>query len=80
MDDTKPIVLTMDGHSTHETAELICAAHNLQDTEGVKVDVICFPSKTTHKCQPLNVLIFSAIERQWQAVCKSYLRQHMDMN
>src|SRR5712675_833887 len=80
VDDTKPIVLTMDGHSTHETAELIRAAYDLQDTEGVKVNVICFPSKTTHKCQLLDVLIFSAIERQWQAVCKSYLRQRMDMN
>ena len=80
MDDTKPIILTMDGHDTHENAELKRVVYDLQDTEAVKVEIFCFPSKTTHKCQPLDVLIFSAIQRKWQAVCKDYLRQGMPMN
>jgi DDE superfamily endonuclease len=80
IDDTKPIVLTMDGHDTHENPHLKHAVYDLQDTEGLHIKVICFPSKTTHKCQLLDVLVFSVMERRWQAVCKEYLRQCIPIN
>jgi hypothetical protein len=70
----------MDGHDTHENLYLKCAMYNLWDTEGLHIEVICFLSKTTHKCQPLDVLVFSVMERRWQAVCKEYLRQHIPIN
>jgi DDE superfamily endonuclease len=80
VDPMKPIILAMDRHETHENTVLKRAAYNLQDTEVLQIEVFCFPSKTTHKCQPLNVLIFSAIKQRWQATCKEYQRQGIPMN
>lgn len=55
----KPILLNLDGHISHETDTLkeIAHAHD--------IIVFCFPSKTTHKTQPLDVGVFSALSRAW---------------
>ncbi|KAH9953855.1 hypothetical protein BC827DRAFT_1159041 [Russula dissimulans] len=70
----------MDGHDTHENHDLKRVAYDLLDTEGVHIEIFCFPSKTTHKCQPLDVLIFSAVNCKWQAVCRQYLKQRIPIN
>ena len=69
VDNGIPIVLTLDGHDTHEQHELKCVLYEFLDQEDLEIILFCFPSKTTHKCQPLDVLVFSAVERGWQAAC-----------
>jgi hypothetical protein len=62
----------LDGHDTHEQHELKHVLYKLLDQENLEVILFCFPSKTTHKCQPLDVVVFSAVERRWQAVCADH--------
>lgn len=73
--NSKPILLTMDGHDTHEKPEIQRAIYESLDAEDLEIVLFCFPSKTTHKCQPLDVLIFAAVEQQWQEICAEYLRK-----
>ena len=56
VDPDKPIVLTLDGHDTHETRQLIRAAYDHN------VIIIVLPLKMTHKLQPLNVGVFSSVQ------------------
>ena len=63
----KPIVLTLDGHDSHETPAMKRAAYEND------VVVYCFPSKTTHKLQPLDVLVFLAVQRAWSSRCERRL-------
>jgi len=75
-----PIVLTLDGHDTHEQHELKRALYEFLDREDLEIIVFCFPSKTTHKCQPLDVLVFSAVERRWQAACADHATKGIPIN
>ena len=59
----KPIVLTLDGHDTHETPAMKRIAYENN------IIIYCFPSKTTHKLQPLDVVVFSAVQRAWSSHC-----------
>jgi len=59
----KPIVLTVDGHDSHETDKLKAVAYEYG------IIVIAFPSKMTHKLQPLDVGVFSSLQRKWTAHC-----------
>jgi hypothetical protein len=70
----------MDGHDTHEKPEIQRAIYDCLDNEDLEIVILCFPSKTTHKCQPLDVLVFSAVERKWQEICAEYLEKGMPMN
>ncbi|KAH9015544.1 hypothetical protein EDB85DRAFT_1898662 [Lactarius pseudohatsudake] len=70
----------MDGHDTHEKPEIRRAIYESLNTEDIEVVVLCFPSKTTHKCQPLDVLIFAAVERRWQDVCMEFLKTGAPIN
>src|SRR6266404_2442588 len=70
----------MDGHDTHEKPEIQCAIYECLDNEDLEVIILCFPSKMTHKCQPLDVLVFSAVERQWKDVCAKYLKKGIPLN
>jgi DDE superfamily endonuclease len=65
----KPIVLTLDGHDSHETPAMKRAAYE----HGVVI--YCFPSKTTHKLQPLDVVVFSAVQRAWTTHCEQRLAE-----
>jgi hypothetical protein len=72
IDSSIPIVLTLDSHDTHKQHELKHVLYKLLDQENLEVILFCFPSKTTHKCQPLDVVVFSAVERRWQAACTDH--------
>ena len=54
--------------------------YELLDHESLEIILFCFPSKTTHKCQPLDVLVFSAVERRWQAACADYATKGIPIN
>ena len=59
----KPVVLSADGHDSHETDKLKAVAYEYG------IIVLAFPSKTTHKLQPLDVGVFSSLQRKWTAHC-----------
>ena len=58
-----PIILFVDGHDSHETDELKDIAYE------ENIIVVCFPSKCTHKMQPLDIVIYSSTQRRWQDHC-----------
>jgi len=69
VDHTKPIILAVDGHSTHEHLEVKRVIYKFLDDEDIEIRTLCFPSKTTHKTQPLDVQVFASVDRKWQDVC-----------
>jgi hypothetical protein len=80
IDQSKPILLTMDGHSTHECHEFQRAIYDLLDEQDVEIILLCFPSKTTHKLQPLDVLIFAAVQRAWRRSCDEAIKSGTMIN
>ena len=74
------IVLTLDGHDTHEQHELKHMLYEFLDRENLKIILFCFPLKTMYKCQPLDVLVFSAVKCRWQAACMAYAAKGMPIN
>lgn len=68
VDTTILIVLYMDGHDTHKKPEIMRAVYHVLEEQNIEVIIACFPSKTTHKCQPLDVGIFSHVKSKWQGV------------
>src|SRR6266851_3513077 len=75
-----PIVLTLDGHETHKQHELKHVLYESLDQENLKVILFCFLSKMTHKCQPLDVLVFSAVKHRWQAACADHATRGTSIN
>ena len=57
------VVLILDGHKSHENWEL---RHKIYAFSDCKVVVFCFPSKTTHKFQPLDIIVFSPVGHKWR--------------
>jgi hypothetical protein len=80
IDESIPIILTLDGHDTHKQHELKRMLYELLDHESLEIILFCFPFKTTHKCQPLDVLVFSAVECRWQAACTDYATKGIPIN
>src|SRR6266851_3824141 len=58
------IVLTLDSHETHEQHELKRVLYEFLDQDNLEVILFCFLSKMTYKCQPLNMLVFLAVEHR----------------
>lgn len=56
----KPHMILWDGHDSHETVDIIDLAIELG------IHLFCFPSKTTHKLQPLDVSCFSSLKHYWR--------------
>ena len=52
---TRPVLLLLDGHSTHYTPEVTRAAAE----QGVVM--LCLPPHTTHAIQPLDVSFFKSL-------------------
>ena len=73
-DPSKPILLIIDGHDSHECAAIKKAVYENQRDH--KFILFCFPSKCTHKLQPLDVGIFN----QTQAVWKDHVEELTDKN
>lgn len=70
----------MDGHGSHETPGLQRVIYECLDEEGLEIIIFCFPSKVTHKCQPLDVAVFSSVERSWQEVCDRCIKENTPIN
>ena len=63
----RPVLLLLDGHSTHYTPDVVLAAAK----EGVVM--LCLPPHTTHAMQPLDVSFFKSLKSHWSDVCHKYM-------
>lgn len=64
---TRPLLLLLDGHSSHYRLEFISEAC----VSGVCV--FCLPPNTTHVCQPLDVTPFNSLKVHWDNVCDEFM-------
>ena len=66
----RPLLLLLDGHSTHYQLEVIRYARQN------KVLMLCLPPHTTHEVQPLDCTVFSPFKAQWRTVCHEYFQAY----
>ena len=64
----RPLLLLLDGHSTHYQLEVIRYARQQ------KVLMLCLPPHTTHESQPLDCTVFSPFKTQWRTVCHEFFQ------
>ncbi|XP_064403158.1 uncharacterized protein LOC135348769 isoform X2 [Halichondria panicea] len=65
----RPVLLIMDGHSTHYQPSTVRLAASEQ------VILFCLPPNTTHLTQPLDKGCFGPLKRAWRKECHSYMAQ-----
>ena len=64
---TRPVLLLLDGHSSHFTPEAIkVAAEN-------EIVLFCLPPNATHIAQPLDVSFFGPLKKHWYNVCHTFM-------
>ena len=66
----RPLLLVLDGHSTHYQPELIKYAKSND------VILMCLPPHTTHESQPLDASVFKPLKQNWNAVCSKFMQQN----
>ena len=64
--ETGPVILFMDGHTSHINLELITLARDRG------VILFCLPSHTTHALQPLDVGVYGPLKSRWGKILKEY--------
>ncbi len=64
----RPLLLLLDGHSTHYHPGIITKAAREQ------VIVVCLPPNTTHLLQPLDKGAFGPLKVYWNQACKEFMR------
>ena len=69
----RPILLLLDGHSSHYNLEAVKFAS--------KNEIILFTlvPHTTHEMQPLDTAVFGPLKTSWQDVCHDYIQAHPGM-
>lgn len=68
---SRPIILLMDGHSSHYSPDVIkLAAEN-------EVILFTLPPNTTHLTQPLDKGVFGPFKSNWRLVCHDYQVSHL---
>ena len=66
----QPLLLLLDGHSTHYQLDVIEKARK----NGVLV--LCLPPHMTHATQSLDCDMFSPLKAQWSAICHDFIQKH----
>lgn len=66
----RPVLLLLDGHSTHFTPYAV----HLAASEGVTI--MCLPPHTTHAAQPLDVSFFGPLKKHWSSVCHTFMAEN----
>ena len=61
-----PLLLLLDGHSSH--FELI----SIELAKERDVTIFCLPPHTTHRSQPLDSCVFGPLKKAWTEVCHTY--------
>ena len=66
----RPLLLLMDGHSSHYSPDTIRYA--------AEQEVILFtlPPNTTHKTQPLDRACFGPLKTSWRTLCQEYIKKN----
>ena len=67
---TRPLLLLLDGHSSHYNPAFIRSAAE------EKVIVFCFPPHTTHLTQPLDKGCFGPLKMFWREECMNFMTSH----
>lgn len=67
---TRPLLLLLDGHSSHYNPSFVSKAAE------EKVLVFCLPPHTTHVTQPLDTSCFGSLKRVWVEECHRYLSEN----
>ena len=65
-----PLLLLLDGHSTHYQPEVIRFAKEKN------IIMLCLPPHTTHEAQPLDCSVFSALKSHWRTVCHKFIQSN----
>ena len=66
----RPLLLLLDGHSSHLNPTTITRAAE------EKVIIFCLPPHTTHRTQPLDKGCFSPLKAYWRDECHAYIRKN----
>ena len=66
----RPLMLILDGHSTHYQPELIKYAMKH------KIILFCLPPHTTHESQPLDASVFKPLKSHWHEACHSFVEKN----
>ena len=69
---TRPLLLLLDGHSTHYTPECVRWAAEEQAI------IFCLPPNTTHLIQPLDKRAFGPLKVYWNEECQNYMSKNPD--
>lgn len=67
----RPLLLLLDGHSTHYQPQLLRIARELD------IIILCLPPHTTHEAQPLDCGVFRPLKSHWANVCHLYLQNNL---
>jgi len=67
---SRPLLLLLDGHSSHYNIEAIKLAR--------ESDVITFTlvPHTTHEMQPLDTVVFGPLKKSWNEECHEFVQSH----
>ncbi|VDI17976.1 Hypothetical predicted protein [Mytilus galloprovincialis] len=66
----RPVLLILDGHSSHITVDLLETAVSNQ------IEMFCLPPHTTDWTQPLDRSVFGPLKRSYNLFCEAFLRQN----
>ncbi|KAH3708958.1 hypothetical protein DPMN_068417 [Dreissena polymorpha] len=69
--ENQPVLLILDGHTTHTSSELIQWAL----TNNIHIFVL--PAHTSHVLQPLDVAVFGPFKRFYYSECSAYMKTNM---
>lgn len=70
-EDNQPILLVLDGHSTHTSPLIIRWALSKN------IHIFCLPAHTSHILQPLDVAVFGPFKRFYYSECAAHMKTHM---
>ena len=63
------LLLLRDGHSSHYTPDMIWYVKE----HGI---IFCLSPHTTREYQPLHVVVFGPLKRNWQEACHNYMQKN----
>ena len=66
----RPILLIVDGHSSHLSIEAI------EFAKANSIHILCLPSHTTHILQPLDIGVFKSFKSHFSKACTKYIVDH----
>ena len=66
----RPLLLVLDGHSSHYQPELI------QYAKEKDVILFCLPPHTSHESQPLDISVFKPLKQNWQDACHNFMQSN----